>query len=181
MIGTFVGGAASMGLLGLGGFDVLHDPVPRTAAEAVAQLTRIAECMDRIVGDTTDPAARAAIVTEATRVAAVAARPLDDATAVIAHVSFGVFDLPALQTWEVEASDGRTIPLTVQSGGPERRGRACRPGLRRKGLPAGGRQVPRLRKRGRHLPVAAGAAGAKRRVPLSVASPVGSQGTDLKA
>ncbi|PTW49602.1 hypothetical protein C8N38_107124 [Rhodovulum kholense] len=163
-----------MGLLGLGGFDVLHDPVPRTAAEAVAQLTRI-------VGDTTDLAARAAIVTEATRVAAVAARPLDDATAVIAHVSFGVFDLPALQAWEVEASDGRIIPLTVQSGGPERRGRACRPGLRRKGLPAGGRQVPRLRKRGRHLPVAAGAAGAKRRVPPSVALPVGSQGTDLKA
>ncbi|WP_155773946.1 hypothetical protein [Rhodovulum sp. MB263] len=115
-IGTFVGGAATMGLAALGFYAFLHDPVPRTAEEAVAQLARIADGMDRIVGDTTDTAARAAIVTEAARVAAVAARPLDDATAVIAHVSFGVFDLPVRETWDVEASDGRIIPLTVRGG-----------------------------------------------------------------
>lgn len=116
-IGTFVGGAATMGLALLGFYAFLHDPMPRTAEEAVAQLTRIADGMGRIVGDRTDTATRAAIVSEAARVAAEAARPLDDATAVIAHVSFGVFDLPVLETWEVEASDGRVIPLTVLRGG----------------------------------------------------------------
>ncbi|WP_134078750.1 hypothetical protein [Rhodovulum visakhapatnamense] len=151
---------------------VLNDPLPRATEGALARLTRIADGMDRIVGDTTDAAARAAIVTEAARVAA---RPPDDATAVVAHGSFGIFDLPVLETRQVEASDSRVILLAVLRGAW---GMPIRPSMER--FCGWGRQAPRLRKRDRHLSAAAGAAGAKRRVPLSLALPAGSQGIDLK-